>query len=374
MSKVTVRNLVKRFGNLEAVKGINFDIEDKQFAVILGPSGCGKTTTLRCIAGLEKPDEGAIFFDRDKVNNLTPSERNIAFVFQFYALYPHLNVWDNIAFPLRAAKISPHQVRKRVNRTLKILELEDLDRKRPSSLTPGQRQRVALGRAIVRQPRVFLLDEPLSNLDAKIRERMRAELKRLFNDIGATTICVTHDQLEAMSMADKIILMRSGEIQQMGSPLEIYNNPANLFVANFIGSPGMNFLPCEYRTDGKPKFVGEKDTFTILLNSRAHNNLQELTDNKVVLGVRPEDIEFCSHRFASAIKAEVYLIEPLGSQKIVNLKIGEDNILKATVENTFDVAEGEISHIIFKKVCIFDGTSENNLISIDGEELWQKSV
>lgn len=371
MAKVTVKNLIKKFGDLEAVNDLNFEVVDEQFVVMLGPSVCGKTTTLRCIAGLEQPNEGEIFFDKQKVNGLTPAERDIAFVFQFYALYPHLNVYDNVAFPLRAAGVSASEVKERVNRTLEILELEEIAKLRPSKLTPGQRQRAALGRAIVRQPRVFLLDEPLSNLDAKLRERMRAELKRLFNDIGATTLYVTHDQVEAMSMADKIILIKSGRIQQIGSPKEIYNNPANLFVANFIGSPGMNFLSCRYQTDGTPKLVGEMDEFSISLNSRIQENLQKLTDNKVVLGVRPEKIDFCPQNFPNAIEASVYLIEPLGSKKIINLKIGEQ-ILKVSTEPDFNATEGERLYVQFENLCIFDGTNEENLASINGEELWRR--
>ncbi|MCD6156387.1 MAG: ABC transporter ATP-binding protein, partial [Candidatus Atribacteria bacterium] len=245
MSSVRVENLRKHFGKVEAVKGISFQVEEGEFTVLLGPSGCGKTTTLRCIAGLEQPDSGRIYFDQDEVTDLSPAARNIAFVFQLYALYPHLNVYDNVAFPLRAERRPAAEIKQRVEEVLKLLQIEDIKYLKPRQLTGGQKQRVALARAIVRRPRVFLLDEPLSNIDAKLRETTRAELKKLQKSVKATTIYVTHDQVEAMTMADKIIVMNFGDIQQIGSPEEVYHYPTNMFVARFLGSPGMNFVPGE---------------------------------------------------------------------------------------------------------------------------------
>ncbi|MCX7667961.1 MAG: ABC transporter ATP-binding protein, partial [Atribacterota bacterium] len=228
MAAVRVENLWKRYGKVEAVKGISFEVREGEFTVLLGPSGCGKTTTLRCIAGLELPNEGKIYFDTEDVTPLSPSARNIAFVFQLYALYPHLSVYDNIAFPLRAEGLPKEEVKKRVDEVVRLLQIQDLLQLKPRKLTSGQKQRVALGRAIVRRPRVFLLDEPLSNIDAKLREVTRGELKKLQKSIGATTIYVTHDQLEAMTMGDRIVVMKDGIIQQVGAPLEIYDNPNNV--------------------------------------------------------------------------------------------------------------------------------------------------
>src|SRR6267378_1080814 len=242
LARVEIRGLHKEFEGTVAVEDLNLEVKDKEFVVLLGPSGCGKTTTLRCVAGLEEADGGEIYIGDRLVNDLDPKDRNVAMVFQSYALYPHMTVYQNMAFPLENAKVAEREIIASVNRVAKLLQIETLLGRKPSQLSGGQRQRVAVGRAIVREPQVFLMDEPLSNLDAKLRVHMRAELKRLQKDIGVTTIYVTHDQVEAMTMADRIAIMNKGLLQQFEEPQRLYEAPANLFVASFIGSPAMNVL------------------------------------------------------------------------------------------------------------------------------------
>jgi multiple sugar transport system ATP-binding protein len=237
MAHVQLNNITKRYENLTAINNLSLEVKDKEFVVFLGPSGCGKTTTLRSIAGLEHPEEGQILIDGKQVNNLSPADRDIAMVFQFYALYPHMTVFDNMAFPMRAVRTPKEEIDRRVRDVAKVLHVEHLLQRRPAKLSGGEMQRVAIGRAMVRRPKVFLMDEPLTNLDAKLRSEMRAELKRLQNDIGATTVYVTHDQLEAMSMGDRIAVMSQGVLQQMGSPGDVYDHPKNLFVAGFSEAP-----------------------------------------------------------------------------------------------------------------------------------------
>ncbi|RKY05714.1 ABC transporter ATP-binding protein [Candidatus Poribacteria bacterium] len=370
MAEVKVVGLWKRFGDVEAVKGITFEVKEGEFAVMLGPSGCGKTTTLRCIAGLERPDEGDILFNGRRVNELRPSQRNIAFVFQFYALYPHLTVWDNIAFPLKAEKLPKEEIRRRVEEVLEMLDLKGLERRKPKELSAGQKQRVALGRAMVRRPEVFLLDEPLSNLDAKLRERMRGELKKLQRKLGATTIYVTHDQIEAMSMADKIIVMNEGKIQQIGTPHEVYHNPANLFVANFIGSPGMNFIRCRYDREGG-RLRDESGGIEIPLSEIAREKLGSISTDEVIIGVRPEAIEFHPGPSPRAIEAGVYLVEPLGSVNVVNLEVGGE-VIKAVAEPGFSPSVDEKVWISFKEVSLFDGRGGDSIGAMGGEELWRR--
>jgi len=371
MAAVQVKKLRKTFGKVEAVKDISFEVDDGEFAVMLGPSGCGKTTTLRCIAGLERPDRGDILFDGERVNDLTPAQRNIAFVFQFYALYPHLTVRDNVAFPLRAEGLSKEEIKRRVDEVLELLEIEDVAAEKPRSLTADQRQRTALGRAIVRRPRVFLLDEPLSNLDAKLRERMRGELKRLQRDLGITTIYVTHDQIEAMSMADKIIVMNEGLIQQIGTPREVYHSPANLFVANFIGSPGMNFIRCRYvREEGK--LIGDGKAFTIPVSREIREHLNGLSDTGVILGIRPENIELCPKTEGDrSLEVVVDLLEPMGSSNIINLMVG-DQMIKAISTPDFKPEKGERLSISLREVCLFDPQTGQAFASVEGEKLWQR--
>src|SRR6202140_5113083 len=241
MAQVTIRSLNKKYDEVHAVKDVNLDIRDKEFVVLVGPSGCGKTTTLRMVAGLESITSGRVLINETVVNQLAPMDRDIAMVFQNYALYPHMTVYDNMAFGLKMRKFDRSEIAKRVNEAAEILGIHDYLKRKPRQLSGGQRQRVALGRAIVRHPQVFLFDEPLSNLDAKLRVQMRVELKKLHERLGTTAIYVTHDQVEAMTLGDRVVVMRDGRVQQVGDPLELYNQPANRFVAGFIGSPGLNF-------------------------------------------------------------------------------------------------------------------------------------
>ncbi len=357
MSSVRVENLWKKYGKVEAVRGVSFEVKEGEFTVLLGPSGCGKTTTLRCIAGLELPNEGKIYFDHDDVTPLSPADRNIAFVFQLYALYPHLSVYDNIAFPLRAEGLPREEVRKRVEEVVELLQIRDLVSLKPRKLTSGQKQRVALGRAIVRRPRVFLLDEPLSNIDAKLRETTRAELKKLQKSIHATTIYVTHDQVEAMTMADKIVVMNFGDIQQIGSPHEVYHYPANLFVARFIGSPGMNFIPGE---------ITRRETVGIMVNGASfiplHGEQAEaverisLSSSQVVVGVRPENV-LVSPEVEAVLEGEVYVFEPLGAQNIVTFRVGT-HLLKALLPGDTMFSRGERVSLGLKEIRIFDAQSQ----------------
>lgn len=357
MSAVRVENLWKRYGKVEAVRGISFAVQEGEFAVLLGPSGCGKTTTLRCVAGLELPNEGKIYFDADDVTPLAPAARNIAFVFQLYALYPHLSVYDNIAFPLRAEGVPKEEVKKRVDEVVHLLQIQDLLHLKPRKLTSGQKQRVALGRAIVRRPRVFLLDEPLSNIDAKLREVTRGELKKLQKSIGATTIYVTHDQVEAMTMADKIVVMNFGDIQQIGSPHEVYHYPANLFVAHFIGSPGMNFVPGTVKRREKLGILLEGDSF-IPLNPDQAQAIEKanIPSSQVVVGIRPENIVVTSKE-TSLVEGEVYVFEPLGAQNVVTFRMGT-HLVKALVPGDTFFASGERVPLKFQEIRIFNAQDQ----------------
>src|SRR2546423_12971435 len=250
LARVEIKGLRKEFEGTVAVEGLNLSIKDKEFVVLLGPSGCGKTTTLRCVAGLEDADAGEIYIGDQLVNELDPKDRNVAMVFQSYALYPHMTVYGNMAFPLENARVAEREINERVNRTARLLQIEALLSRKPAQLSGGQRQRVALGRAIVREPSVFLMDEPLSNLDAQLRVHMRAELKRLQKDLGVTTIYVTHDQVEAMTMGDRIAILNHGELQQYDTPRRVYVHPSNHFVAGFVGSPPINSIECTLTKEG----------------------------------------------------------------------------------------------------------------------------
>jgi multiple sugar transport system ATP-binding protein len=324
--KVTVKNLTKKFGDVVAVDNLNIELEDKCLTVLLGPSGCGKTTTLRCIAGLETPDEGEIYIGDTLVNDLPAKDRDCAMVFQSYALYPHMSVFDNIAFPLKMRKISKEEIKERVTSTAKLLDIGELLDRRPSQLSGGQAQRTALGRAIVRDPKVYLMDEPLSNLDAKLRSTMRTELKRLQHELGVTTIYVTHDQVEAMTMATKIVIMNEGILQQYSTPDVIYSDPANKFVGGFIGSPPMNFVECTFDEANGTLDAGD---FSIKLPSQSVNVLKENSGvTEVSLGVRPEDVVIHELKRDESVEAVVYVVEPLGLEVIANLTVG-DTLLKA---------------------------------------------
>ena len=317
MAEVRIRDLRKSFGTIEVIHGVDVDIDDGQFVVLVGPSGCGKSTLLRMIAGLEGVTSGTISIGEGVVNNLPPSERDIAMVFQNYALYPHKTVAANMAFSLRMRRMDRAEIKRRVDRAAEILGLQPYLERYPRALSGGQRQRVAMGRAIVRDPQVFLFDEPLSNLDAKLRVQMRTEIKELHQRLGTTTVYVTHDQIEAMTMADKIVVMQEGLIEQVGSPLELYDTPVNLFVAGFIGSPSMNFLPGIVRVrDGL-----QVETSGATLDAAPLAGLQD--GRKIVLGVRPEHLAVG----ADGIPVSVLVVEPTGSETHVVCRHGDGDLV-----------------------------------------------
>jgi len=357
----------KVFGEVTAVREMNLEVKDGEFMILLGPSGCGKTTTLRMIAGLEEPTKGQIYIgdklvaDPEKGIFIPPKDRDIAMVFQSYALYPHMTVYDNIAFPLKLRKVPKQEIDQRVREVAEMLGLTELLNRKPRELSGGQRQRVALGRAIVRKPQVFLMDEPLSNLDAKLRVRMRAELKKLQRQLGVTTIYVTHDQVEAMTMGDRIAVMNAGVLQQVGSPDEVYNKPANMFVAGFIGSPPMNFLDGTITEGGFVDF-GE---FRLKLLPDQFEVLGELgyVGREVIFGIRPEDVY--DAMFAQVkvpgenlVRAVVEIVENLGGERIVHLRVG-GLVFVGKFPSESRVREGQEVDVVFdmKKVHIFDKTT-----------------
>ena len=368
MAQIILDSIVKRFGDVVAVKDFNLEIEDKEFIVFLGPSGCGKTTTLRMIAGLEHPEEGDILIDGNRVNDLSPADRDIAFVFQFYALYPHLRVFDNIAFPLKAVKVPKPDIDERVKKVADILQITDILDRKPSVLSGGEMQRVALGRAMVRQPKVYLLDEPMANLDAKLRIDTRAEIKRLQHEIGATTIFVTHDQIEAMSLADRIAVMHQGVLQQVGTPHEIYNKPHSLFVAGFMGMPTMNLIDAEITANqGKTVIQLCHTDVQLELSTRQQSHLNtNSNENRYVFGIRPEHIKVSNEPIAGKIKTDVHLIEPLGPVNIIDLILGTDMetqepiLLRVRTHPTFQVQIGDTIWLDFDEgqMHLFDKNTE----------------
>jgi ABC-type sugar transport system ATPase subunit len=313
MASLTVENVSKSFGHADVVKNLSFEVRDGEFRVLLGPSGCGKTTLLRIVAGLEEASSGTIAIGGRRVDMLAPRDRDLAFVFQTYALYPHLTVAENLAFTLEVRGAPRAEIRRRVEETAKTLGLDGLLARKPRELSGGQRQRVAVGRAIIRRPKIFLFDEPLSNLDAALRAEMRIELARLHKRLGATILYVTHDQAEAMTLADKIIVLDRGAIQQTGAPAEIYHAPANLFVAGFVGSPRMNFA--EGAVDGEGLFSGDDCRFD--LSEMLPDNLKR-RHTPLTLGIRPEDLTTAADRGA-AIEGRVEIVEDLGSDKFVHV-------------------------------------------------------
>jgi multiple sugar transport system ATP-binding protein len=365
MAEVVLRNLVKRFGDFVAVKNLDLTIRDREFLVLLGPSGCGKTTTLRCISGLELPSEGTISLGGEDVTMQRASQRDIAFVFQLYALYPHLTAFGNIAFPLKTQRMPRKQIREEVQKTAKLLQIEHILNKKPKGLSGGDMQRVALGRALVRRPKVFLLDEPIGTLDAAFREEMRSELKRLHVDVGATTVYVTHDQMEAMSMGDRIAVMNEGVLQQVGPPHEVYADPANLFVAKFIGSPGMNFLDCAASHGNGTAGVtmssgGDFIEITGKLRDALAASAGEGTD--LVLGVRPEDVRIHADRCDNCLVTKVYIVEKMGSYNIVDIQYGEEMIRVRTLPSA-RLQLGQTVHATFDmdRIRLFDKKTEKAL-------------
>ena len=342
MAEIQLKNLSKRWGSFVGVDNFDLTIADEEFLVLLGPSGCGKTTTMRMIAGLEEATEGDILIDGERVNDLEPKDRDVSMVFQSYALYPNMNVYENIRFPLKVRGIPEAEHEERVMRAVEMVELNDFLHRRPAELSGGQRQRVALARAIVREPNVFLMDEPLSNLDAKLRVSTRAQIKNLSNKLKVTTIYVTHDQIEAMTLADRVVVMKSGIVQQVASPTEVYNKPANTFVAGFIGSPAMNLIEGSMKAG---TFTADNTKVTGLKGSGA-----------VTLGFRAEDAEIVSK--GGQIKAPIYSFELLGEATMVTLRLGGDLVsVKAPKDYQAEIGQ-EVQVKIPKSIChLFDTKS-----------------
>jgi multiple sugar transport system ATP-binding protein len=314
MAKVELKGISKVYeGNVRAVDNANIVVEDKEFVVFVGPSGCGKSTTLRMVAGLEDITEGELYIDGELMNDVPPKDRNIAMVFQNYALYPHMTVYENMAFGLRIKKVPKDEIDRRVHEAARILDIEKFLDRKPKALSGGQRQRVAVGRAIVRNPKVFLFDEPLSNLDAKLRVQMRAELSELHLRLNATMIYVTHDQVEAMTMANKIVVMKDGKIQQIGSPLFLYNHPVNKFVAGFIGSPAMNFLSVKVAEEGGAVVLDE-GSFKIKPDPKHAEYIRKYVGKDIFFGIRPEDLIYSPTPVAeNNMSVKITVVEPLGA-------------------------------------------------------------
>ena len=318
MAQVTLRQLVKKYDDVPAVRGINLDIPDKEFVVLVGPSGCGKTTTLRMIAGVEDITDGEVLIGGDLVNDLPPKDRDIAMVFQNYALYPHMTAFENMSFGLRLKRVAREEIERRVRSAAEILDIVKLLDRKPKQLSGGQRQRVAMGRAIVRDPKVFLFDEPLSNLDAKLRVQMRIEIKKVHKKVRTTTIYVTHDQVEAMTLADRVVVMNGGLIEQVGAPNDLYHAPATKFVASFIGSPAMNFLKGKVEMNGRAGFEGPNGVKLPLAWAPAGSN-----ERRAIYGIRPEHFTIADE----GAEAEIVVVEPTGSETQVFAKLGGEEVV-----------------------------------------------
>ncbi len=327
MAEVVVKGLSKKFGNVVAVNGVQFDVRDLEFVVLLGPSGCGKTTTMRMIAGLETPDSGSVEIGGVDVTFMAPKDRNIGMVFERYALYPHLSVFENMAYPLRVRRHSESDIKARVDEVAATLRISDLLRRRVTQLSGGQMQRVAIGRAIIRDAALFLFDEPISHLDAKLRSHMRGELKRIQKEIRATAILVTHDQLEAMSMGDRIAVLNEGMIQQFDTPARIFNLPANRFVANFVGEPSMNFVPCSVsRSGGALALQGQGFRLDVHESWFKGSRAAGVAEGGFILGIRPEHLRLhpCGSRdVENLVNGKIYIVEPLGTEVIYDVEIGD---------------------------------------------------
>ena len=360
MAQVVLKELNKKYDEVHAVKDVNLTIRDKEFMVLVGPSGCGKTTTLRMVAGLEEITSGEIAIGDRIVNDLPPKDRDIAMVFQNYALYPHMSVYDNMAFGLKMRKFPKPEIQKRVQDAAEILGIQELLKRKPRQLSGGQRQRVAVGRAIVRHPQVFLFDEPLSNLDAKLRVQMRVELKRLHERLETTAIYVTHDQVEAMTLSSRVVVMKDGWVQQVGEPMEIYANPLNRFVAGFIGSPSMNFIPVTL-TDGSGALFAEAAGIKIKVPPQKAQSLMPYKGQGVTLGVRPEDLRVgaTSDSADLSFEAVVEVVEPLGAEILLDTKAANQQIV-ARVEPSVRTKSHEKIRLTFvpDRIHFFDVKTE----------------
>ena len=373
MAQIRYQHVGKRFGAVQALEDLNLVVEDREFVTLVGPSGCGKSTTLNLTAGLEDPSQGEIYIDDQLVNAVPPGKRDIAMVFQSYALYPHKTVRENIGFGLKVRKMPRAEIEERVQQAAQSLEIDHLLDRKPRQLSGGQRQRVALGRAITRNPKAFLLDEPLSNLDAKLRIQMRAELKLLFARVEGTVLYVTHDQAEAMTLSDRVVVMHQGRVQQVGAPLEVYNRPRNLFVAGFLGSPNMNFLDCDLHVqEGVWHVQGEDLPDDALILTEADLETMDLLARRdrlhgsAILGIRPEDIAFGHREEADAagsrLPCQVIVVEPMGSMNILVVAVGRQRLMVSTGPDQ-DVRAGEQGWLTFNraKLHFFHRDSELNL-------------
>lgn len=364
MAGLKLRNIEKIYPNgFHAVKDFSMDIEDKEFIVLVGPSGCGKSTSLRMIAGLEDISDGELYIGDKLVNNVAPKDRDIAMVFQNYALYPHMTVFDNMAFGLKLRKKSKSEIKERVVKAAKTLDIESLLDRKPKQLSGGQRQRVALGRAIVREPKVFLMDEPLSNLDAKLRVQMRSEISKLHHKLQTTFIYVTHDQTEAMTMGTRIVVMKDGFVQQIADPQTIYKHPANMFVASFIGSPQMNFIDCEIKEQSGKLYAEFQDNNVEIPDEKAKIlKDKNYINKKVTLGIRPECIFVDENKQGNTIEAVVEVTEMLGSEIYLYLNLNGNSII-ARVEPSAKAEIGKKINLVFdnNKIHMFDKESEKSI-------------
>ena len=358
--RVTLRDLCKHFGKVHAVDSLSLEIGDADFVALLGPSGCGKTTTLLMIAGIYKPTRGHVQFDEQVVNELPPKDRNIGMVFQSYALYPHMTVFDNLTFPLMLKKTSQEEMAQRAQRVADMMDIGHLMDRKPAQLSGGQQQRVALGRALVKEPDLLLFDEPLSNLDARLRLTMRAEIKRLQMNLGITSIYVTHDQVEAMTMADRIAVMKDGILQAYSTPEELYDQPKTLFVANFIGNPPMSFIDAELVREGDEYRVRASGMDLSVPAERGQRALEGSTSRRVVMGIRPEDITLADD---GQVGGEIYVVEPLGRDDLLDCRF-DGNSVHVLVDPALHMCIGDHIRLAFNmnKVQFFDPGTERSLL------------
>jgi multiple sugar transport system ATP-binding protein len=366
MAEVLLKNVFKIYpGNVKAVDDVNLHIKDREFIVLVGPSGCGKSTTLRMIAGLEEISSGTVSIGQRIVNDVPPKDRDIAMVFQNYALYPHMTVYENMAFGLKLRKFKKADIEKRVQEAADILGIRDYLQRRPKALSGGQRQRVAVGRAIVRKPEAFLFDEPLSNLDAKMRVQMRTEISKLHTRLETTMIYVTHDQVEAMTMADRIVVMKDGIVHQVDTPLNVYDRPANLFVAGFIGTPSMNFFDGKILREGDKLFFKE-ETFKIEMPPEWKTELSPYADKNVVFGIRPEDIgspEAENREGMPKINAKIEVIEPMGAETYLYLNTGYQSFIsRVDAHRKVSVGDGVNLAVLTPKTHVFDKATEKIIV------------